>query len=226
MRTLVSGISLVKIAAGYFTRLASNARLVQSFGCALTLALSALKPLTPAIRACRHGPQAFTNLVTALGDSQRLAQQFLFLRQAFADHQRRVAVMPKAASGQKQSFGESSSRAWRPCIVQCRHALAAGQLSSHDLSRFNYMATKQPSTTGATEAEAETKLREALDKMKAASDRHAAIVAVMSRPGGSPQERRLAQSESKKVDRELQNAERLLREAQAAARTTNVRSAR
>jgi hypothetical protein len=88
------------------------------------------------------------------------------------------------------------------------------------------MATKQTPTTGATEPEAETKLREALAKMTAASDRHAAIVAVMSRLGVSPQERRLAQSESKKVDRELNDAKRLLREAQAAVRTTKVRSTR
>ena len=88
------------------------------------------------------------------------------------------------------------------------------------------MATKQPPTNGATEAEAEAKLREALAKMKAASDRHAAIVAVMSRLGVSPQERRLAQSESKKVEHELNDAKRLLRDAQAAARTTKVRSTR
>ena len=88
------------------------------------------------------------------------------------------------------------------------------------------MAAKQPPTNGATEAEAEAKLREALAKMKAASDRHAAIVAVMSRLGVSPQERRLAQSESKKVERELNDAKRLLRDAQAAARTTKVRSTR
>jgi hypothetical protein len=88
------------------------------------------------------------------------------------------------------------------------------------------MATKQPPATGATQAQAETRLSEATAKMKAASDRHAAIVAVMSRLGASPQERRLAQSESRKVDRELNDARRLLREAQAAARTTKVPSAR
>jgi hypothetical protein len=88
------------------------------------------------------------------------------------------------------------------------------------------MATKQSPATGATEAEAETKLREALAKMKAASDRHAAIVAAMSGLGVSPQERRLAHSESKKVDRELNDAKRLLREAQAAARTTKARRTR
>jgi signal transduction histidine kinase len=43
--------------------------------------------------------------------------------------------------------------------------------------------------------------------------------------GVSPQERRLAQSESKKVERQLADAKRLLQEAQAAARTAKVRSA-
>ena len=88
------------------------------------------------------------------------------------------------------------------------------------------MASRQPPTTDATQAEAETKLREALARMKAANDRRAAIVAVMSRLGGTPQERRLAQSEIKKVDRELHDARRLLQDAQAAAQTTKVGSAR
>ncbi|MDB5898493.1 MAG: hypothetical protein JWP22_2140 [Ramlibacter sp.] len=82
------------------------------------------------------------------------------------------------------------------------------------------MATKQSPTTDATQADAETRLREALAKMKEATDRHAAIVAVTSRLGVSPQERRLAQSERKKVDRQLNDARRLLQEAQAAAQTT------
>lgn len=87
------------------------------------------------------------------------------------------------------------------------------------------MASRHPPTTGAAEAEAETRLREALARMKAASDRHAAIVAAMSRLGATPAERRLAQSERKKVDRELHDARRLLREAQAAAPGTKARSA-
>jgi hypothetical protein len=91
----------------------------------------------------------------------------------------------------------------------------------HTISRFNYMVTKQPPTI-ATEAKTETKLREALAAMKAASDRHAAVVAGISRLGMSPQERRPAQAESKEVDRQLSVAKRLLREAQAAARTTKV----
>lgn len=87
------------------------------------------------------------------------------------------------------------------------------------------MASRKPPATGATEAEAETRLQEALAKVKAASDRHAAIVAATSRLGATPGERRLAQSERKKVDRELQDARRLLQEAQAATRTTKVRDA-
>lgn len=88
------------------------------------------------------------------------------------------------------------------------------------------MASKQPQTTDAAEAAAETKLREAHARMKAATDRHAAIVAAMSGLHVSPQERRLAQSESKKVERELQDARRLLQEAQAAAPTAKARTAR
>lgn len=89
---------------------------------------------------------------------------------------------------------------------------------------IHYVAIKKTPSSGTLEADAETKLQEALARMNAASDRHAAIVAVISRPGASPQERRLAQSESKKVDRELNDAKRLLRVAQAIARTTKVRS--
>ncbi len=91
------------------------------------------------------------------------------------------------------------------------------------------MATKQTPTTEAPEAtlaESETRLSEALAKVKEASHRHAAIVSVTSRLGVSPQERRLAQSESKKVDRQLSDARRLLREAQMAARATKEAAAR
>ena len=87
------------------------------------------------------------------------------------------------------------------------------------------MATKQAPTSDATQAQAETSLQDAMARMKEASDRHAAMVSVMSRLGVSPQERRLAQSESKKVERQLADAKRLLQEAQAAARTAKVRSA-
>ena len=87
------------------------------------------------------------------------------------------------------------------------------------------MASKQPPTTAAAETVAEARLREALAKVNAASARHAAIVAATSRLGATPQERRLAQSESKKVEHELNDAKRALREAQAAAGTTKARSA-
>ena len=88
------------------------------------------------------------------------------------------------------------------------------------------MASKHPPTTVATDVEAETRLREALAKVKVASDRHAAVVSAMSRLGATPAERRLAQSERKKIDRELLDAKRLLRDVQAAAPTSKGRSAR
>jgi hypothetical protein len=87
-------------------------------------------------------------------------------------------------------------------------------------------ASMKTPASEATEAEGETRLQEALAKMKAATDRHAAVVAVMSRLRVSPAERRLAQSESRKVDRELQDARRSLREAESAARQAKARSVR
>lgn len=88
------------------------------------------------------------------------------------------------------------------------------------------MTSKKSTTTAAKESEAETRLREAQARVKSASDKHAAIVSVMSRLGVSPGERRLAQSESKKVERELQEATRMLREAEAAAGTGKPRTTR
>ena len=88
------------------------------------------------------------------------------------------------------------------------------------------MTAKKTPTTAAKESEAETRLKEAQARVKSASDKHAAIVSVMSRLGVSPGERRLAQSESKNVEHELQEATRMLREAEAAAATTKARSAR
>ena len=82
------------------------------------------------------------------------------------------------------------------------------------------MASKQPPTTATAETVAEARLREALAKVNAANARHAAIVAATSRLGVTPQERRLAQSESKKVDQELRDAKRLLQEAQAVVQAT------
>jgi hypothetical protein len=54
--------------------------------------------------------------------------------------------------------------------------------------------------------------------MKSVTDRQAAVIAVLSRVGVSAQDKRLAQAENKKLDRDLREAKRLLEEAQAAAR--------
>jgi hypothetical protein len=74
----------------------------------------------------------------------------------------------------------------------------------------------QPSPQGSAQAEA--KLQEALARLKAATERHAALVAVMSRTSGAPQERRLAQSQSRKIEQELRDAQRLVLEAQGHTR--------
>jgi len=84
------------------------------------------------------------------------------------------------------------------------------------------MASEQTTKAGAPQTDAEVKLREALAQMKAATDRHAAVLAVLSHRSATPPERRLAQSESKKVERELQEAKRLVREAQALVRGAKV----
>ena len=72
--------------------------------------------------------------------------------------------------------------------------------------------------TPPAQADAEARLQEAVARLKAATDRHDAVVSALSRIGVSAQERRFAQGESKKVERELREATRLLEEAQAAAR--------
>lgn len=78
------------------------------------------------------------------------------------------------------------------------------------------MVTKPvPGVGMSNETEAETKLQEALARMKSATDRQAAVISVLSRLGVSAQDKRLAQAEGKKVDRELRDAKRLLSEAQA-----------
>lgn len=64
----------------------------------------------------------------------------------------------------------------------------------------------------------ESRLQEAMDRMKSVTDRQAAVIAVLSRVGVSAQDKRLAQAENKKLDRDLREAKRLLEEAQAAAR--------
>jgi signal transduction histidine kinase len=68
------------------------------------------------------------------------------------------------------------------------------------------------------QAGAEARLQEAVARLKAATDKHDAMVSALSRVGVSAQERRFAQGEGKKVERELREARRLLQEAQAAAR--------
>jgi hypothetical protein len=60
-------------------------------------------------------------------------------------------------------------------------------------------------------------LQEAEARLKTATERHAAVVSFLSRPGASAQDKRLAQSESKKVEHELREATLALQEAQAAA---------
>jgi hypothetical protein len=63
-----------------------------------------------------------------------------------------------------------------------------------------------------------TVLQEAEARFKAATDRHDAVVSVLSRLSTTPQDKRQAQAEAKKVDQELREARRLLQEAQAAAK--------
>jgi hypothetical protein len=87
------------------------------------------------------------------------------------------------------------------------------------------MAPKPHLEHSTTEAEAEARLGEALSLVKAATQRRAALTAVVSGLHVTPAEKRFAQSESKKVDREMRDAKRMLEDAQAFARTTKVRKA-
>jgi hypothetical protein len=75
----------------------------------------------------------------------------------------------------------------------------------------------KPAPAKSGKADVKAKLQEAQDRMKAATERHAAVVTVLSRVGGSPQDKRLAQAESKKAEHEVREAKRLLEEAQALA---------
>jgi signal transduction histidine kinase len=80
------------------------------------------------------------------------------------------------------------------------------------------MAKKPTSKESApAQPDPQAKVEEATARLKAATDRHDAVVSALSRVGVSAQERRYAQGESKKVERELQEAKRLLQEAQATA---------
>jgi hypothetical protein len=74
-----------------------------------------------------------------------------------------------------------------------------------------------PAAGAAKDTGAEAKLQDAQARVKTAEDRHAAIVGVLSRLGVSPQDKRLAQAESKKAEHELREAKRLLAEAQGSA---------
>ena len=69
---------------------------------------------------------------------------------------------------------------------------------------------KKPSTQ-------DKSLQEAQARLQAATERHAAVVSALSRLGASPQDKRQAQAESKKVEHELREAKRLFQEAQASA---------
>ena len=80
------------------------------------------------------------------------------------------------------------------------------------------VAKPVPQAGTSNEPDAEANLQEALARMKSATARHAAVVGVLSRVGVSAQDKRAAQVESKKVDRDLRDARRLLSEAEAIAR--------
>ena len=84
--------------------------------------------------------------------------------------------------------------------------------------KHNMVAKPVPGVDTPNETEVETRLQEAVARMKSATERRAAVIDVLSRVGVSAQDKRSAQVESKKVDRDLRDANRLLGEAQASAR--------
>jgi catechol 2,3-dioxygenase-like lactoylglutathione lyase family enzyme len=101
-----------------------------------------------------------------------------------------------------------------------RHPAGASRHGSMGLSRMRQqgdpsMVVKPVPGAGPSQ---ESRLQEAMDRMKSVTDRQAAVIAVLSRVGVSAQDKRLAQAENKKLDRDLREAKRLLEEAQAAAR--------
>ncbi len=75
-----------------------------------------------------------------------------------------------------------------------------------------------PKVSSSNDAEAEAKLQAAHARVKSVTDKHAAVVDVLSRVGVTAINKRLAQVEVKKLDRELREARRLLAELQASAR--------
>jgi hypothetical protein len=80
------------------------------------------------------------------------------------------------------------------------------------------VAKTVPGVGASNEADNQARLKEAQARLKSATDRHAALVDVLSRVGVSAQDKRSAQAERKKIDRDLRDARRLLDEAQALAR--------
>jgi hypothetical protein len=80
------------------------------------------------------------------------------------------------------------------------------------------MVTKKKAATAATEPTAEEQLQQAQARLKAATERQAALVSVLSRLSTSPVDKRMAQAESKKIEHELREAKRLVQEAEAAAK--------
>jgi hypothetical protein len=80
------------------------------------------------------------------------------------------------------------------------------------------MVTKPtPKKEVPAKADPQAKLQEAEARLKAALDRHDAVVSALSRLRASPQEKRAAQAAGKQVEHELREARRLLEEAQSAA---------
>jgi len=78
------------------------------------------------------------------------------------------------------------------------------------------MVTKpSPEKRVTSKADAEAKIEQARAQLKAATERHEAVVSALSRLGASAQDKRQAQAEKKKVDHALREATRLLKEAQA-----------
>jgi GTPase involved in cell partitioning and DNA repair len=78
------------------------------------------------------------------------------------------------------------------------------------------MAAKpSPEKSVTNKADAQARIEQARAQLKAATERHEAVVSALSRLGASAQDRRLAQAQKKKVDHALREATRLLKEAQA-----------
>lgn len=70
-----------------------------------------------------------------------------------------------------------------------------------------------PAKSAPAQADPAARLQEAQARLKAAEDRQAAIVSVLSRLSTSAQDKRMAQIENRKVEIELREARRLVQEA-------------